>query len=78
MADVQKEKEAQREAQKQKMKSMLQIVSKMRIKHVRTLLQLVRQPDVTCDHFCTQFGMTVGEFVSCYIITRQRSSLLQF
>lgn len=61
-----------------RMKYLLQMVSKMRVKHVRSLLTIVRQENVSCSDLCTEFGITVGEFVSAYIITRQRSALLQF
>ena len=61
-----------------RMKYLLQMISKMRVKHVRSLLTIVRQENVSCNDICLEFGITVGEFVSAYIITRQRSSLLQF
>jgi len=60
------------------MQYLLQMVSKMRVKHVRALLAIVRKENVVCSDLCTDFGITVGEFVSAYIITRQRSSMLQF
>ncbi len=56
--------------------SILQRVSGMRIKHIRLLLALTRKEGATTNSFSPEFGMTLGEFCTAYVMTRQRSSIL--
>ena len=56
--------------------AILQRVSGMRIKHIRLLLALTRKEGATTNSFSPEFGMTLGEFCTAYVMTRQRSSIL--
>jgi len=56
--------------------SILKRVSGMRIKHIRILLALTRRENATTNSFSPEYGMTLGEFCTAYVMTRQRSSII--
>ena len=49
-------------------------VATMRIKHIRVLLSLIRQNQYNENSFSPKYGITLGEFASAYVLTRQKSS----
>lgn len=52
-------------------------VSALRIKHVRVLLSLTRRDDAGPHMFAPEYGMTLGEFCTAYVMTRQRSASME-
>lgn len=45
-------------------------VQNLRIKYIREILSLMRQPEVQPDTFLPKFGMTFGMFATAYILKR--------
>lgn len=43
-------------------------VQKMELKHIRQIMSMLCDPDVTSDHFLPQFGFTFGEFCVAYVV----------
>ena len=43
-------------------------VQKMELKHIRQIMSMLCDPEVTSDHFLPQFGFTFGEFCVAYVV----------
>tara|TARA_Y100001970_G_C13455316_1_gene472369 strand:+ start:95 stop:457 length:363 start_codon:yes stop_codon:yes gene_type:complete len=57
--------------------SILRKVNSMRIKHIRVLLALTRKEGASLNSYSPLYGMTLGEFCTAYVMTRQRSSIIE-
>lgn len=57
--------------------NILKKVNSMRIKHIRVLLAMTRREGATLNSFSPLYGMTLGEFCTAYVMTRQRSQRLE-
>lgn len=46
----------------------ISVVESMNTKYVRKIMSTLNDPDVTPDHLLTNFGITIGEFCTAYVI----------
>lgn len=51
-------------------KVIFQTVQTLRIKYIREILSMMRQPGVHPDTLLPKFGMTMGQFATAYILKR--------
>lgn len=46
----------------------VQEVKNMELRHIRQIMSLFCNPNVTSDHYLPQFGFTLGEFCVAYVV----------
>ena len=44
------------------------IIENLNTKHVRKIMSQMNNPKITPDHLITNFGITIGEFYTVYVI----------